>query len=78
MFATRGGLYAGTSADTETEYVRLFLAFIGITDVEFVYAEGLALGEERTQIALSEAQSAIHNLIPALITTIVTEARLAA
>ena len=70
VFATRGGLYAGTPADTQTEYVRLFLAFLGITDVEFVYAEGLAISEESKQIALLEAQSAIHNLIP--------EARLAA
>jgi len=28
--------------DTQTSYVRDFLRFIGITDVEFVYAEGLA------------------------------------
>lgn len=50
VFATRGGLYAGTAADTQTAYVKQFLAFVGITDVEFVYAEGLAMGEApRTQ-----------------------------
>ena len=70
VFATRGGLYAGTSNDLQTGYVRQFLAFLGITDVEFVYAEGLAISEQSKQMALVEAQSAIHNLIP--------EARLAA
>jgi FMN-dependent NADH-azoreductase len=38
LFATRGGAYAGTPLDTQTTYVRDFLRFIGIDDVEFVYA----------------------------------------
>ncbi|MBL8451128.1 MAG: NAD(P)H-dependent oxidoreductase, partial [Zoogloea sp.] len=46
VFAARGGLYAGTPKDSQTTYVRDFLGFIGITDVEFVYAEGLNMGEE--------------------------------
>ena len=36
----------GTPQDLQSAYVRQFLGFIGITDVEFVYAEGLALGED--------------------------------
>ena len=55
IFATRGGLYAGTPADTQTPYVRDFLAFLGITDVEFVYAEGLAMGADRRSAALEQA-----------------------
>jgi FMN-dependent NADH-azoreductase len=70
VFATRGGLYAGTSADTQTEYIRLFFAFLGITDVDFVYAEGLAIDGSSKQIALLGAQRAINRLVP--------EARLAA
>ena len=57
VVATRGGLYAGTPRDTQTGYVRDFLAFIGITDVEFVYAEGLALGEEPKARSLANAQA---------------------
>src|SRR4029078_8091628 len=60
VFATRGGLYAGTPRDTETAYVRDFLAFLGITDVEFVYAEGLAMGEAPKQEALAKAGRAIR------------------
>jgi FMN-dependent NADH-azoreductase len=55
VFATRGGTYAGTSLDTQSAYIRDFLAFLGIVDVEFVYAEGLALGDERRQLALAQA-----------------------
>ncbi|HEY1725801.1 MAG TPA: NAD(P)H-dependent oxidoreductase [Steroidobacteraceae bacterium] len=43
VFATRGGLYAGTALDTQTAYVRDLLRFVGIEDIEFVYAEGLAI-----------------------------------
>jgi FMN-dependent NADH-azoreductase len=62
VFATRGGLYAGTPLDTQTAYVRDMLRFLGIDDVEFVYAEGLAIGAERKAAALSEAQRAIERL----------------
>jgi FMN-dependent NADH-azoreductase len=62
VFATRGGFYAGTPADTETQYVRDFLRFIGITDVEFVYAEGLAYGPESAQTNLGKANAAIERL----------------
>ena len=54
VFATRGGRHAGTPGDLQSAYVRQFLGFIGITDVEFVYAEGLAMGARReTSLALA-------------------------
>jgi FMN-dependent NADH-azoreductase len=65
VFSTRGGFYAGTPADTETPYVRDFLKFIGITDVEFVYAEGLAYGPESAQTNLSKANAEIERLTSA-------------
>jgi FMN-dependent NADH-azoreductase len=60
IFATRGGLYAGTPLDTQTSYVRDFLRFLGIDDVEFVYAEGLAMGEPSKSTALLNAEHAIR------------------
>ncbi len=60
IFATRGGVYAGTPGDTETAYVRMFLGFLGITDVEFVYAEGIAMG--RKDEALAKAGSEIARI----------------
>jgi len=61
IFATRGGLYAGTTLDTQTSYVRDFLRFVGIADVKFVYAEGLAM-DARKAGALAEAQRSIEDL----------------
>ena len=55
VFAARGGKYAGTPLDSQTEYIRTFFGFLGMTDVEFVYAEGLAMGEEPKQAALAKA-----------------------
>ncbi len=65
VFAARGGIYAGTPADSQTGYVRAFLRFLGIEDVEFVYAEGLAIGEPSKQAALAQAHSAIGRLFDA-------------
>jgi FMN-dependent NADH-azoreductase len=62
VFAARGGLYAGGPLDTQTQYVRDFLRFLGIEDVQFVYAEGLAIGTESKEAALSGARAQIQQL----------------
>ena len=62
---TRGGLYRDTPADTQTPYLRTFLGFIGMTDVQFIYAEGLAMGPEAEQQALESARSQIEDVLPA-------------
>jgi FMN-dependent NADH-azoreductase len=64
VFATRGGVYAGTAKDTQSQYVRDFLGFLGIADVEFVYAEGLAMGDSARQASLAKARQAVQNLAP--------------
>ena len=66
VFAARGGIYAGTALDTQTAYVRDFLRFIGLDDVEFVYAEGLNMGEASKQAGLSKAETAIRQLLEPL------------
>ena len=65
VFSTRGGQYAGTERDSETAHVRDFLALLGLTDVTFVYAEGLALGEATRQARLTDAQATIQRLAAA-------------
>jgi len=62
VMAARGGLYAGTPRDSQSVYVRDFLAFIGLTDVEFIYAEGLSMGEDSKRKALTDADAAIGQL----------------
>jgi FMN-dependent NADH-azoreductase len=63
VFAARGGLYAGTPMDTQTSYVRDFLRFLGMTDVEFVYAEGLAISPTSKQAGLAKAVAEIERLV---------------
>ncbi|MGQ0698909.1 MAG: FMN-dependent NADH-azoreductase [Panacagrimonas sp.] len=63
VFAARGGLYVGTPLDTQTNYVRDFLRFIGIEDVEFVYAEGLAISPESKLRSLEQANDSIERLV---------------
>src|ERR1700720_3620271 len=62
VFAARGGVYAGTPMDTQTSYVRDFLRFLGMTDVEFIYAEGLNMGPQSKQSALAKAEAEIAHL----------------
>ena len=62
IFAARGGLYAGTTLDTQTNYVRDFLRFVGIEDIEFVYAEGLAISPESKASGLAQAEAQIDRL----------------
>ena len=62
VFAARGGLHAGTPSDTQTGYIQTFLRFIGIHDVEFVYAEGLAISEASKAESLVAAHTAARRL----------------
>tara|TARA_R110000850_G_scaffold150335_4_gene272822 strand:- start:1973 stop:2608 length:636 start_codon:yes stop_codon:yes gene_type:complete len=62
ILAARGGHYRGTPADTQSGYVTTFLNFIGLTDIEFVYAEGLALGDDPKREALARAAERIGQL----------------
>jgi FMN-dependent NADH-azoreductase len=66
VFAARGGLYQDTPGDTSAAYVRQILGFVGLTDVEFVYAEGLAMGEESKQAGVAKAEAATGQLIAGL------------
>lgn len=59
---TRGGQYRDTPADTQVPYLKTVLAFLGMTDVSFVYAEGLALGPQAEQAALASAHAQIDAL----------------
>ena len=53
VVAARGGIYEGTQKDTQSQYLKDFFGLIGLTDISFIYAEGLAMpdGEERMNAA---------------------------
>lgn len=59
VLAARGGQYQGTPLDSQTPWLTTMLGFLGIRDVQFVYAEGLArpaLREEALRTSHEEAR----------------------
>ncbi|HEY0208132.1 FMN-dependent NADH-azoreductase [Acerihabitans sp.] len=65
ILTTRGGIHKDTPSDLVTSYLRLMLGFLGITDVQFVFAEGVAYGPEVAGKAQEEAKIAISQFIAA-------------
>jgi len=65
VMAARGGVYQDTPYDTQTPYIRNILGLMGITDVSFVNAEGLAMGDDAKTAAISAAHARIDELLPA-------------
>lgn len=62
---TRGGKYRNTPADSQVPYLKTVLGFLGMTDVQFVYAEGLAMGTEAANEALASAHQQIDEALAA-------------
>lgn len=65
ILTSRGGIHKGTASDLIEPYLRLFLGFIGITDIEFVFAEGIAYGPEAANKAQADAKAALAEVIAA-------------
>ncbi len=59
---TRGGVYRDQPHDTQVPYLKMLLGFLGMTDVEFVYAEGLAMGPDAEVKALESARAEIARI----------------
>ena len=59
VLAARGGIYQGTDMDTQTKYLKDVLGFVGMTDVNFIYAEGLAMpgAEQSLETAQNEIKA---------------------
>ncbi len=65
ILSSRGGIHKDTASDLLTPYVKLFLGFIGISEVEFVFAEGIAYGPEVATKATDDAKNAIKQIVAA-------------
>ena len=68
VFTARGGVYSHGPAkamDFQETYLRTVLGFIGIADVTFVHAEGLALGGDAVIRAIARSRSKIDELLAA-------------
>jgi FMN-dependent NADH-azoreductase len=60
VISTRGGQYAGTEFDHQAPWVEQVLKFLGVQDVEFIFAEGMAGGH--TEQSVSAANQKIAEL----------------
>jgi len=58
----RGGVYRDQPTDTQVAYLRMLLGFLGMTDIEFIYAEGLAMGPDAEAKALASARADIARI----------------
>lgn len=65
VISTRGGIHKDTPSDLLTPYLKLFLGFLGMTDVEFVFAEGIAYGPEVATNAANAAKEALKQIVAA-------------
>ncbi|AJI94642.1 NADPH-dependent FMN reductase family protein [Yersinia ruckeri] len=65
VLTSRGGIHKNTPTDLVEPYLRLFLGFIGITNLEFVFAEGIAYGPEMATKAQADAKEYLTQIITA-------------
>lgn len=60
----RGGIYGdGSPADFQEAYLRHLLGFLGVTDLEFVRAEGVAYSPQHRADALANAHASLPELL---------------
>jgi FMN-dependent NADH-azoreductase len=67
---SRGNFYGpgapAAAAEHLETYLKTVFGFIGVTDIEFVIAEGVMVGPEHREKAITSALTAAHALTPAL------------
>jgi len=59
----RGGLYRDTANDSQVPYLKMMLGFLGLTDVSFIYAEGLAMGAEAVTKGFAQAEADLNDAL---------------
>ncbi|KQW88513.1 FMN-dependent NADH-azoreductase [Massilia sp. Root418] len=68
VFTATGGVYSegpGAAYDHLSTYLRAVLGFLGLTDITFVQAEGVALGEQAVADTLAKSRQSIDQLVAA-------------
>ena len=61
VLCTFGGLY--DEKNIVTQYMKAILGFVGITDVQFVYAQGIGYGAEAIEKAQASAKAEIDKIM---------------
>ena len=65
--SSRGGVYStsaqGQAMEHQESYLQTVMGFFGITDVQFVRAEGVAMGEAAKEQAMRQAQDTLQRVV---------------
>lgn len=61
--AARGGMHRDGASDGQVPHLKTFLGFLGMTDVQVVYAEGMGLGPEAVARAQAQADAEINAVL---------------
>lgn len=59
---SRGGVHRDQPSDSMVPYLRTVLGFLGLTDVNFIYAEGLSMGPEAEAAGMAAARAQIAEI----------------
>lgn len=59
LIVTTGGVHEAGVTDFITPYMKFFLGFVGMTDIEVITANGLAMGDESREAGIARARSQI-------------------
>jgi FMN-dependent NADH-azoreductase len=60
---SRGGLHRDAPTDTQLAHIKMFLNFVGLTDVQYVFAEGMGMGPEAVAKAQAQAEAEINAIL---------------
>lgn len=63
VVTTRGGVHKGEATDSQVPYLQTYFNFLGITDVRFIYAEGINMGQKEQSVL--DAVQAIKDAVAA-------------
>ncbi|WP_321389379.1 FMN-dependent NADH-azoreductase [uncultured Desulfuromusa sp.] len=70
ILTTRGGNYSQmpmAAFDHQEPYLRTILGFIGMNDIEFIHAQGMSMGEEKSKQAVEQAIARISKTVDDLL-----------
>jgi FMN-dependent NADH-azoreductase len=60
---SRGGMHRDAPTDTQLAHIKMFLSFLGMTDVQYIFAEGMGMGPEAVAKAQAQAEAEINAVL---------------
>ncbi|OYO29282.1 FMN-dependent NADH-azoreductase [Janthinobacterium sp. PC23-8] len=60
---SRGGLHRDSATDSQVPYLNTMFGFLGLSDVQYVYSEGMGMGPEAIAKAQAQADAEINAIL---------------